>query len=339
MKKIKKRETVIYTKDISESQLSQFKQQYNKIPINWLRRFEKDNWQLAFTTDITISGNAEQSTFLVSNPNEQRVWINVKIGDNSNFPVYRAFLFYIQTEYGNPANNQVFEKLCKGEKELLSRITGLDLTGVLPEEIFSLLFIQMLEFPQLPQYDVSKTCSYVKKWLNEDIFKIRTSILPEYLKIGTDVTETQIFEILRGWNNIPNGLKERFLQQGWKICLTNSREWRNDEHGRYVAGFITNKSEEILIKASLKDLDMTLYHEFGHYMYILSYNGFIRNFYNVYLKEKNIYFSIYNDDYGISNAEEYFAQIFAHYIKHPEQIKSKLPKSFDIIDSISRKYK
>lgn len=336
MEKNKKRDTVIYTKDITESQLNEFKQQYNKIPTNWLRRFEKDNWQLAFTTDITISGNANQSTFLVLNQDEQRVWINVKIADISSYPVYRAFLFYMQTEYGAPTNNQVFEKICNNEKDLLSKIIGADLSGVLPEEIFSLLFIQMLEYPQIAQYDLSKTCSYVKKWLNEDIFKIRTSILPEYLKIGVDVTEAQIFEIIRGWQNIPIGLKERFLKSGWKIFLTNSREWRNDKNTRHLAGYITNETEEISIKASLKDLDMTLYHEFGHYMYILTENTTIRKFYNAYLKEKEIYFNMYNDEYGISNIEEYFAEVFAHYTKHPEQIKKKLPKSFEIIDSVTK---
>ncbi len=129
MANLKKKDTVIYTKDISSSQLQNFKQQYNKIPINWLRRFEKDNWQLAFTTDITICGNTDKSTFLVADPEEQRVWINVNISNNSNFPVYRAFLYYIQIEYGNPTNNQLFEMFCQNEKELLSIITGLNLTG------------------------------------------------------------------------------------------------------------------------------------------------------------------------------------------------------------------
>lgn len=339
MKDIKRRDTVIYTKDISTFVLNKFQQQYNKIPNNWLRRFEKDNWQLVFTTDITISGNTEKFNFLVFDSNEKRAWINVKVGSISDFPIYKAFLFYITAEYGNPADTQIFKKCCNSEKNLLTNITGIDLAGVSAEEIFSMLFIQMLESPRISQYKTSKTCSYVKKWLNEDIFKIRTSILPEYLKIGTDVTEAQIFEIINGWDNIPVGLREKFLQEGWRIFLTNSREWRNNEKGRYVAGFITNRTAEILIKASLKDLDMALYHEFGHYIYYLTNDKLIRNFYNAYLQEKNTYFHMYNDEYGISNVEEYFAQIFAHYIKHPKQIEKKISESFNIIDSIIKRYK
>ena len=148
MQKNNKRETVIYTKDITESRLDVFKKQCEKIPQNWLRRFKKDDWQLAFTTDITISGNTSSNTLLVSDPNERRVWINVKIASIYDFPVYRAFLIYMQTEYGNPAENSFFEKSCNEEKEKLSRMLGKDLTGVLPKEIFELLFIQMLEAPE-----------------------------------------------------------------------------------------------------------------------------------------------------------------------------------------------
>ena len=340
MRNIKKRDTVIYTKDISACQLNIFKQQYNKIPINWLRRFEKDNWQLAFTTDITVSGNTSSNTFLVSNPNERRVWINVKIGSISDFPVYRAFLFYIQTEYGNPAENTFFEKLCNEEKEKLAKMLGGDLTGVLPKEIFELLFVQMLEVPERLPYATSKTCNYVKSWINEEIFKVRTSILPDYLQIGTDITEYHIFEILKAWDIVPIGLREKFLNAGWKVLLTNSREWRIDEKGRSVAGYITSKVEKIFVKASQGKLDMILYHEFGHFMYLLSNDKYlIREFHNAYLQEKKEYLRLFNDEYGISNVEEYFAQVFAHYLKNPKEIEKSIKRSFDIIDAIAQKFK
>lgn len=340
MQKNNKRETVIYTKDITESRLDVFKKQYEKIPQNWLRRFKKNDWQLAFTTDITISGNTSSNTFLVSDPNERRVWINVKIGGASDFPVYRAFLFYMETEYGKPADNGFFEKTCNEEKEKLSRMLGVDLTGILPKEIFDLLFIQMLEVPQSPMYSTSKTCMYVKNWLNEDIFKVRTSILPDYLQIGTDITEYQIFEILKAWEIVPIGLRERFLNIGWKILLTNSREWRIDERGRSIAGYITSKEERILVKASQGKLDMILYHEFGHFMYSLSNDKYlIKDFYNAYLQEKKEYLRLFNDEYGVSNVEEYFAQVFAHYLKNPKETERCIKRSFDIIDAIAQKFK
>lgn len=340
MQNNKKRATVIFTKDISETRLKEFQHQYNKIPKNWLRRFCEDEWQLAFTTDITISGNQNPNTFLVSDPEEKRVWINAKIAAVTNFPVYRAFLFYMQSEYGNLSQNEKFQKSYIREKGILSKITGLELAGVLPEEIFTILFIQFLEQPQIQEYKLSETCQYVIRWLNEDVFKVRTSILPEYLKIGTDVTEEQIFEIINAWNKIPQGIADRFLKFGWKIFLTNSREWRKHEHGRHVAGFITNESEEILIKASMSELDMTLFHEIGHFVHMITNNrNLIKDFYNAYWAEKDTYFSMYNDSYGISNVEEYFAQIFAHYVKHPEQIKNKLRKSYGTVDSIVGKYK
>ena len=83
----------------------------------------------------------------------------------------------------------------RGKK--LSRMMGLDLTGILPKEIFHLLFIQMLEFQDNPLYSTSKACMYVKSWINEDVFKVRTPILPNQLQIGTDVTEQQILEIFK----------------------------------------------------------------------------------------------------------------------------------------------
>lgn len=335
-----KRESVIYTKDITELQLKEFKKQYEKIPQIWLRRFKKDDWQLVFTTDITISGNTSSNTFLFSDPNERRVWINVKIGSISDFPVYRAFLFYMQTEYGDPTDNIFFEKSCNEEKEKLAKMLMVNLIGVLPKEIFELLFIQMLEIPEKLQYSNLKTCMYVKSWINEDIFKVRTSILPDYLQIGTDVTEYQIFEIFRAWEVIPIGLREKFLNAGWKVLLTNSRTWRIDEKGRNVDGYITSKEERILIKVSHGKLDMILYHEFGHFLYSLSNDKYlIREFYNAFLQEKKEYMRLFNDEYGVSNVEEYFAQVFAHYLKNNDETKRCIKRSFDVIDTLIQKFK
>lgn len=51
----------------------------------------------------------------------------------------------MQSEYGNQSQNEKFQKSYIREKSILSKITGLELAGVLPEEIFTILFIQFLE--------------------------------------------------------------------------------------------------------------------------------------------------------------------------------------------------
>lgn len=96
---------------------------------------------------------------------------------------------------------------------------GLDLTGILPKEIFHLLFIQMLEFQDNPLYSTSKACMYVKSWINEDVFKVRTPILPNQLQIGTDVTEQQILEIFKAQERVSIELREKFLNIGWRYFL------------------------------------------------------------------------------------------------------------------------
>lgn len=334
------RDTVIYTKDISEQQLREFKEQYERIPRNWIQRFQKDNWQIVFTTDISISGADNPNTLIFSDPNDKRVWINIKIAPFTKGVVYIGFIWYIKTEYGNPAENNFFKKVCRDEEKMLSSILVTRISQMSPEAVFELLFIRILEKPQDVRYSYSKACSYVKCWLNEDIFKVRTSILPQYLQIGTDVTEKQVFEIIRAWEKIPIGLRKRFIAGGWKVVLTNSREWRDDEQRKNYAGFLISDRQQIAIKASKENLDMILFHEFGHYMYMLNITSkFIIEFYRAYKKEKNAYYEQTKDNYGISSVEEYFAQVFAYYLKKPEEIGFKVSRSFNIVDAMAKKYK
>ena len=75
-------------------------------------------------------------------------------------------------------------------------------------------------------------------------------------------------------------------------------------------------------------------------MYSLSNDKYlIREFYNAYLQEKKEYLRLFNDEYGVSNVEEYFAQVFAHYLKHPKETEKCIKRSFDIIDAIAQKFK
>ncbi len=338
MKKL--RDTVIYTKDISQQQLREFKEQYERIPRNWIRRFQKDNWQIVFTTDISISGTYDPNTLIFSDPNEKRIWINIKIAPFTKGIVYIGFIWYIKIEYGNPVENDFFKKVCRNEEKLLSSILLTRISEINLEKIFELLFIRMLENPHDNRYAYSKACAYVKSWLNEDIFKVRTSILPNYLQIGTDVTEKQVFEIIKAWEIIPIGLRKRFVSDGWKVVLTNSREWRNDEQGKSFVGYLISDVQQIVVKASKDNLDMILFHEFGHYMHMLNITSkLVIEFYGAYKKEKNIYYNQTKDDYGISSVEEYFAQVFAYYLKSPDEIRFSISRSFNIVDAIAKKYK
>ena len=334
------RDTVIYTKDISEQQLRKFKEQYERIPTNWIRRFQKDNWQIVFTTDISISGAQDPNTLIFSDPNEKRVWINIKIAPFTNGVVYIGFIWYIKTEYGNRAENDFFKMICKDEEKMISNILLTRISQISPEDVFQLLFIRMLEKPQDNRYSYSKACIYVRSWLNEDIFKVRTSILPQYLQIGTDVTEKQVFEIIRAWKKIPSGLRKRFVDSDWKVVLTNSGKWKNDEQRKNLAGYLISDSQQIVVKASSENLDMILFHEFGHYMYMLNITSkFIIEFYKAYKKEKAAYYEQTKDDYGISSVEEYFAQVFAYYLKMPEKVRANINRSFNIVDAMAKKYK
>lgn len=334
------RDSVIYTKDISEQQLREFKKQYERIPSNWIRRFQNDNWQIVFTSDISISGAQDPGTMIFASSNEKRVWINIRIAQLSYGIVYIGFIWYIKMEYGNPAENDFFRNVCANEEKLLSNILLTRISRITLEEVFELLFIKILENPQDSRYSYSKACNYVKSWLNEDVFKIRTSILPQYLQVGTDVTEKQVFEIIRAWEKIPIGLRERFLADRWKVVLTNSREWRNDEQRKNFAGYMISDRQQIIIKASKENLDMTLFHEFGHYLYMLNIaSKSIIDFYKAYKKEKDAYYEQTKDDYGISSVEEYFAQVFAYYLKKPEKLRFSINRGFYIMDSLVKKYR
>ena len=331
--------TVMYEREIGRPIIELFMEKHKNIPYNWRRRFELDGWHILFPIDITQSGNPNPNNFLVSEPKDKLVWISVRNATVSDNPIYWAYIFYLEAEYGNPAASQVFQRACEEEKVTLARILHGNIYTKTAKQIFELLFIQMIEYPRNSLYDSLKTCKYVRSWLTEDIFRIDKSKLPNFLKVGTDVTEYQISSILEAWNVIPIGLREKFLNNGWKVVLTNSRKWRLDEDGRHISGHITSDKRSIFVKSSYEKPNIILFHEFGHYLFYYSDDCYIDEFKKAYMAERDLYLRIYNDKYTYNSLEEYFAQVFAYYLENPKQIERTLNWSYYIINKIAEQYK
>lgn len=333
-------DTILYAKDIPISSLSEYENQYKKIPKNWLYRFLKDNWKLLFITDNSIC-NFQPDASLIVFSDIKRIYINIKNCKASEFQLYKGFLYYIESEYGDPSKSIFFEKICEKEKIMLSKLLEMDLNKSSLKDVFQMLFIYMLESSSKSSIDNSlQSCAYVKAWLNEDVFRINTSKLPNYLQIGSDVAEQQISVIVSSWKYIPKKIRMKFSSLDWHILLTNSREWRNDLNKNKFVGFLMSKKELIIVKSSYKNLKLALFHEFGHFLYLLEMNNVLikENFYEAYLQEKDNYFEFTNDEYGISTVEEYFAQIFTYYLNNPNLIQLYSRRSFKIMETIIKIY-
>ena len=120
---------------------------------------------------------------------------------------------------------------------------------------------------------------YVRSWLNEDIFRIDKSNLPNFLKVGTDVTEYQISSILEAWNVIPIGLIIIINKNVNFISLSNMQENMLKPIGvaiaisiaqiLYIMNFtsIISISREGKNAKMMKTLPISLYKQFKYKLY------------------------------------------------------------------------
>ena len=136
---------------------------------------------------------------------------------------------------------------------------------------------------------------------------------------------------------IPEKLRNRFLQDGWKLILTDKdiqeTYYTGDVKGR-LAG-LTNYSEKtIYVHARKTDIRRSLLHEFGHY--VDSVYGMVSastEFDSIYKSEKihlNEKWKI--DSHATSNAQEFFAESFSMILIYSSQSQTDIPNTYAFIN-------
>jgi hypothetical protein len=131
---------------------------------------------------------------------------------------------------------------------------------------------------------------------------------------------------------LPDKVLDLYESSNCKIIIIDDKKNNMDYDGRYYP-FLNN----IYVKKNSALLDLTLYHEIGH-MYDFKYYTFkclseSDEFMDIFESERMNFKTFHSDlDYFRASHEEYFAQAFAEFVKHPRRLKRYCPRTYDYIN-------
>lgn len=131
---------------------------------------------------------------------------------------------------------------------------------------------------------------------------------------------------------LPDKVLDLYESSNCKIIIIDDKKNNMGYDGRYYP-FLNN----IYVKKNSALLDLTLYHEIGH-MYDFKYYTFkclseSDEFIDIFESERMNFKTFHSDlDYFRASYEEYFAQAFAEYVKHPRRLKRYCPRTYDYIN-------
>lgn len=170
--------------------------------------------------------------------------------------------------------------------------------------------------------------------LNKNISKEKSIIEPNELIVNSENTEDYIIdktneEIEKLPDNIYN-----LLKNDWKIYLTNEDlddKFFDGALGSVPGATVWNK-KEIYIQNNYDKLDMTVLHELGHAVDCELKINEQEEWKQIYNEEKEL--ATFMTEHCKSTIKEYFADSFSNYIKNPEELNEKCPKTYIYIEKI-----
>lgn len=170
--------------------------------------------------------------------------------------------------------------------------------------------------------------------LNKNISKEKSIIEPNELIESSENTKDYIIdktneEIEKLPDNIYN-----LLKNDWKIYLTDEDlddKFFDGALGSVPGATVWNK-KEIYIQNNYDKLDMTVLHELGHAVDCELKINEQEEWKQIYNEEKEL--ATFMTEHCKSTIKEYFADSFSNYIKNPEELNEKCPKTYNYIEKI-----
>lgn len=334
-----KRSPLLRSETISKRKVDAIIHQLKNIPSFWKKRFIQDNWQLVLTDKMPQEYGGVIGKFYADGSKRQ-MWLNVGLFDIHSNVIYIAFAYYISITYAQFKESATFTKLVeRNECELTLFLRFRGNTSSTKDAIFAELFSFVIETNGKNSLSkIDEPYKYVRKWVYGQIFNRNLTYIPNYIEVGIDVIDEQIKMTDKTFESLPQKLKQQFLRERWKIKISNEKLIRDTTYG-----LCSSFDRRIFIRTSSSELVKTIWHEFGHYLdskeFFTSHRRFFKTIYN---KEKmsirNLYDSNEEFEYGISNSEEYFAEVFALYMTNPEALRKCAFESFNFMSDVVKRW-
>ena len=157
--------------------------------------------------------------------------------------------------------------------------------------------------------------------------------IPESILHGlTRSPERAQIKVVDSMEFLPDKVLDLYESSNCKIIIIDDKKTNLDYDGRYYP--VMNN---IYVKKNSSLLDATVYHEIGH-MYDYKYYTFrclseTDEFMDIFESERMNFKTSHSEiEYFRASHEEYFAQAFAEFIKHPRRLKRYCPRTYDYIN-------
>ena len=138
---------------------------------------------------------------------------------------------------------------------------------------------------------------------------------------------------IRYWNLIPKHIRQAFVDDGWKLIITNKSLENMYGYSFSIIGITVYDDKTICVEARENAIRRALCHEVGHYWdYKQNWASYESEFEEIYNREKYTFNEQYKaDNHCISSPVEFYAEIFAQSLMYPETAYPSAPDSCNYI--------
>lgn len=165
--------------------------------------------------------------------------------------------------------------------------------------------------------------------------KFNTNLYKNCVVCDKNTNKCKLDYANRYWNKIPAKIRKEFVENGWKIILTDkdlSEEFFDGTEEK-LCGVALYEIKTIYIENRDSAIKHGLVHEVGHvYDYLYLFPSQNEEFERIYNTEKDKFV-----EYGVEEStstddiSEYFAEAFAQSIMYPESCKKNQPKTYEYV--------
>ena len=163
----------------------------------------------------------------------------------------------------------------------------------------------------------------------------------EYIIAEQSVSDEITWRVQQSLDKIPTVLLYRFVDDGWSVVV--SKNGFNTEydsaHVYQTTGLIEYCQKKIFVDGDSYGIDETVAHEFGHYFdYVFDRPSESEEWKACYKEEWERFYIIKRNFHSIGTESECFADIFAWYLWHHEELRDACPLSYALMDNLVREF-
>lgn len=339
MKKYAQLEYSFTNAEIDLQSREALKKQFNNVPQHWFKRMSRYNWKIVVVDELIDAENGDCLIFNVDFQ-ELSIFLNSSSIDALNNGVYKAFAGYIMAQHMTIGDSIVFRVLWEenyNEMQEFFKKRNISCTND-PVLLFVELFSFVIETKgKNPFAGMDAIYQHVKKWVTGEIFERNLKHIPDYISVGNDVVDENIFKLIEYFSELPQKVQKCFIDNGWKIRISSEYLLGSPD----CEGYCDINEKKIYFKSAAEQFKNSIWHEIGHFIdyqwgFLSESQYFSETFKREkgYLMREQISYEFYR--YCTLNEQEYFAESFAFYMEDAYKLQMVAPRTYDFIDSIVR---